>query len=304
MLRPTEEVPLVSATSLLLVLISVGTHAYWNYLLKRSGGGQLFVGLSKIAEVVLLAPVFLFMGAADAAAHFQVLWPLAIVGAALTLTNYGMLAIAYERGDLSLVYPISRGAVLLFLPILGFFVFGEHVDAAGWVAIAAIIAGIVVLQLPALDRASLLGLTRRVSRSAASGYALLAALAAAGYTVWDKRAVGMLSAFTYFYSYTVLVGLAYAIYIAPRYDRAAIASEWRAHRAPIVQVGILNTITYLLVLVALRTGVSSYVVGLRQLSVGVGALLGWQLLGEELGLPKRVGIAMLIAGSVLVALAR
>ncbi len=301
---PATDARRVSTTSLLLVLISVGTHAYWNFLLKRAGGGQLFVGLSKIAEVVLLAPLFLVIGAPDAAAHFQLLWPLAIVGALLTLTNYAMLAIAYERGDLSLVYPISRGAVLLFLPVLGFFAFRERIDGAGWVALLAILAGIIVLQLPALDWTSVAGLGRRVSRSAASGHAMLAALAAAGYTVWDKRAVGRLPAFTYFYSYTVLVGLAYAMYIARRYDRVAIAREWKMHRAAILQVGLLNTITYLLVLVALRTGVSSYVVALRQLSVAVGALLGWRLLGEQLGLPKRIGIALLVGGSVLVALAR
>jgi multidrug transporter EmrE-like cation transporter len=109
----------LSAIPYLLVLISAFTHAYWNFLLKRSRGGQLFVGLSKIAEVVLFAPVFFWLGASDAAAHARMLWPLAIVGAALTLTNYVMLAMAYARGELSTIYPISRGAVLLFLPVLG-----------------------------------------------------------------------------------------------------------------------------------------------------------------------------------------
>ena len=72
----------------------------------------------------------------------------------------------------------------------------------------------------------------------------------------------------------------------------------------IVQVGALNTITYVLVLFALRDGVSSYVVAVRQLSVAFGALLGWWLLGERIDTPKRVGIALILAGTVLVALTR
>ena len=65
-----------------------------------------------------------------------------------------------------------------------------------------------------------------------------------------------------------------------------------------------NTVAYLLVLVALRTATSSYVVALRQLSVAVGALLGWRLLGEEFGPPRRLGVALVVAGCLLVALAR
>lgn len=59
--------------------------------------------------------------------------------------------------------------------------------------------------------------------------------------------------------------------------------------------------SYLLVLVALRSVTSSYVLALRQLSIGTGVLLGWRLLGEGLSLPKRVGIALLMAGCAAVA---
>ena len=45
-------------TAALLVILSATTHAYWNFLLKRSGGTQLFVGLSKVGEVVMFAPFF------------------------------------------------------------------------------------------------------------------------------------------------------------------------------------------------------------------------------------------------------
>ncbi len=38
-----------------LVLISAFTHAYWNFILKRAKGTQVFIGLSKVAEIVLFA---------------------------------------------------------------------------------------------------------------------------------------------------------------------------------------------------------------------------------------------------------
>ncbi len=62
-------------------------------------------------------------------------------------------------------------------------------------------------------------------------------------------------------------------------------------------------LSYLLVLVALRAGTSSYVLAVRQLSIAIGVLLGWKLLGEDLAWPKRVGVSLLVAGCLLVALA-
>src|SRR5206468_3964449 len=127
---------------------------------------------------------------------------------------------------------------------------------------------------------------------------------AAGYTVWDKRSVNIVAPFTYFYLYTAIVGAVYGLYIVRRYPRATIRDEWRRNGAAIMQVAFFNTTTYLLILLALKNGVSSYVVALRQLSIAWGALLGWNVLGERIGSAKRLGIALIISGTILVALAR
>ena len=292
----------MQATPYVLVLVASVFHAYWNYLLKRAGGGQLFVGLTKVAEVALFAPVFALIGWREATSHGIQLWPLAAVGAVLTLANYVLLAKAYERADLSFVYPISRGAVLIFVPVLGYFVFRERLNTIGLLAVGSVLAGIVVMQLPSgATRSSRKG--RRVNASAVI-LAVCAGLLAAGYTIWDKRAVRTLSPFTYFYTYTTLVGGAYGLYLVRAYGGDAIRAEWRRNAASIVQVGAFNTLAYVLVLFALRQGVTSYVVAVRQLSVAFGALLGWWLLGERVDPPKRAGIVLIVVGAVLVALTR
>jgi uncharacterized membrane protein len=84
----------------------------------------------------------------------------------------------------------------------------------------------------------------------------------------------------------------------------AIFREFRAHRWLIPAVGMLNTFTYMLVLTALAVSKASYVVALRQLSIGIGALMGWTLLREPSPLPRRVGLVLLIVGCLLVSFAR
>lgn len=286
-----------------LVVLSAALHAWWNYLVKRRGGTTLFVGLTKIAEVVVFAPVFV-VATSRLLADTALAWPgvgaLVVVGALLTLANYVFLAFAYRHGDLSFVYPVSRGTGLMLLPALGFAAFGERLSVLGAGAIVLILAGLATMTRT--ETRAVRGPARpgRVGRSV--GYAFLAGTAAAGYTVWDKHAISVLPAFVYFYSYSTLVAAAYGGWVLRRVPRTAIRAEWRAHAWPIVQVGVCNTIAYLLVLLALRTGTSSYVIAVRQLSIVFGALLGGALLGERFPAAKRVGLGMVAGGCALVAL--
>jgi uncharacterized membrane protein len=289
-------------TAALLVVLSATTHAYWNFLLKRSGGTQLFVGLSKVGEVVMFAPFFLAL-VAPTIGRLDGLFMLAVVGAAFVLVNYVCLAWAYKHGDLSFVYPLARGSILLFLPFLAFVTVGERVSALGVAALALIVCGIVALQLPSLQWRALASLGSRL-RSPATSFALLAAFAAACYTLWDKHAVQRVPAFAYIYLYTAITAIAYGAFIWRRYPRAEVAEQWRLHRWPILQVGFFNITSYLLVLIALRTGTSSYVIALRQLSIAFGVLLGWSLLREQVHLPKRVGVALIVLGCLMVGIAR
>jgi len=289
----------VQASAVALVLSSTASHAYWNFLLKRAGGSDVVLGLSKVAEAILFAPIFVWLMLVRYPDH-PAMWGWILVAALLAMANYLAVSKAYSLGDLSLVYPISRAGILLFLPAMGFLAFGERPSPLGWLALASIVAGILVLQLPAFSRQALAAFFPQLS-SRAVVFALLAALAAAGYTVWDKRALRELPAFTYFYAYTALVAAAYVVMIAHGRPRAEIAQSWREHRSAIVQIGVFNTGTYLLVLIALRGETSSYVIAMRQLSIVWGALLGRSLLNEAILPPKRLGIALLIVGCVLVA---
>lgn len=281
-----------------LVLASAVLHATWNYLLKRAGGTQQVVALSKVAEAVLLAPLFVWGFAAALPAAGTVLWYTGVAATGVGL-NYAFLAHAYRHGDLSVVYPISRGAILAFLPIAGWLALGERVAPAGVAGLGAIVAGILVLNLPGFSPEAIRALGASL-RSRATAYSVAAGFVAAGYTVWDKGAIRHLAPFAYMYLYTVLVAGGYATWLAWRIAPVEVWHTWRAHRTAIVAIGLLNTCSYLLILLSLRTGVTSYVLGMRQLSIAVGVFLGWWLLGERLTRPRLCGVGLIVAGCLVV----
>lgn len=284
---------------MLAVILSAALHAMWNYLLRRAGGSNIVAALSIVVEALLLLPVAVVVLVSSGGVRLWPFVPAIVVAALLALANYAALMASYRRADLSLAYPVARGGVFLFLPLLGFVVFGERLDGRGWLALAMIVTGIMLLPLTRFDRPALGDLGRHL-RGPAIGFALLAAAATAGYTVWDKYAIGFLDTFLYFAGYTVLLGLWFAVSLA-RSPRDNVLAQLRSYRTTIVIIGFLIAASYLLVLVALRDGMSTQVLAVRQLSIPIGVLLGWRLLRETLTPPRALGALMITGGCVLAA---
>ncbi|MGX1927755.1 EamA family transporter [Flagellimonas sp. 2504JD4-2] len=284
----------------ILVLISIFTHAYWNYLIKSSENKHIFTALSKIAETAIFAiPAIYFFTISDFKVSF--LW-LILVAAVITFFNYFFLSSAYKYGDLSLVYPVSRSSII-FLPVLAYFFIGETVDTVGIMAIVLIILGTFVMHLDAFSKKGVRTILSNIGNKG-SVYALLAALAVAGYTLWDKVSVTKMEPFLYFYLYTLVIAVFYNLFTSFKFSKLEVSTEWRKNRSKIIQVGFFNSFTYILVLTALTMSKATYVGGLRQLSIVVGAFLGYKLLNENLSKPKIVGILISIIGGSLIYIAK
>lgn len=283
----------------ILVLISIFTHAYWNYLIKSSENKHIFTALSKVAEAVIFAiPAIYFFMVSDFKVSF--LW-LILVASVITFFNYFFLSSAYKYGELSLVYPVSRSSII-FLPVLAYFFIGETVDTVGIIAIVLIILGTFVMHLDSFDKKGVRSILSNIGNKG-SLYALLAALAVAGYTLWDKVSVTKMEPFLYFYLYTLVIAVFYNLFASLKFSKLEIKTEWRKNRPKIIQVGFFNSFTYILVLMALTMSKATYVGGLRQLSIVIGAFLGYKLLNENLSKPKIAGILISIIGGSLIYIA-
>lgn len=275
----------------ILVIISIFSHAYWNFLIKRSQNKHVFTGLSKLAEIVIFGiPAIYYLWREGYTLEFA---SLAAVAACITFANYFFLSKAYEYGDLSLVYPISRSSIL-FLPILAYLLIDERIGFIGWSSVLLILFGTLTMHF---------GQDQRFSKQIISKgtlYAVLAALTVAGYTIWDKRSVTYMHPFLYFYSYTFLVAVFYNAFNFSYFKLKDIKTEWTLNKSGIVQVGFFNSFTYLLILTALSMSKTSYVGGLRQLSIVVGLFFGIRFLDERMTWQKVAGILLSLIGALLI----
>lgn len=283
-----------------LVLVSIFTHAYWNYLIKSSKNKHVFTSLSKLSEIVVFAlPAIYFLFTTTFRTEFLLL---ITVAASITFLNYFFLASAYKYGDLSLVYPVSRSSII-FLPVFAYYFIDEKIDGIGLLAISAILVGTFVMHMESLSFRGVRTIIKNISNKG-SLYAILAALTVAGYTLWDKISISKMEPFLYFYLYTFIVAVLYNSVTFTQFKKGEIRKEWELNRSKILQVGFFNGFTYILILTALTMSKATYVGGLRQLSIVIGAFLGYKLLSEKMTLPKIVGIVISIIGGSLIYLAK
>lgn len=130
----------MSAAALGLVLFAAVLHAGWNAMV-RAVSDRAAVLASVSAAHALVGLVLVGLSPAPAMAS----WPYIAVSTVVHYAYYLLLFHAYRLGDLSQVYPVSRGLAPALVAISAFLLIGETLTPAGWAGIAAVSAGIGLL---------------------------------------------------------------------------------------------------------------------------------------------------------------
>jgi drug/metabolite transporter (DMT)-like permease len=281
----------VSPTALALVVAAAVLHAGWNVQAKRSAeAGAVFLWLVDVVTAVVWAP--LALGVALAGGHLGGDGLAFAAGsAALHVGYFLVLQLGYRLGDLSIVYPLARGA-------------GPLLATAGAVVLLDERPSGVALSGAVLVAAGVLVLAHSGGRTAGPGSGwesvgagLVTGAFIAVYTLWDAQAVTAVAVSPVLYGW--VTGLGETLLLAPvaARRRATVRAIWRRHRSSVLAVAVMAPLAYLLVLVALTRAPVSAVAPAREMSIVIGAVLGGSLLGEA-DARRRVAASLAVLAGV------
>lgn len=285
----------MSVLALILVLGSALLHATWNWLAKRATGGLLFVWVFSALSTLLYLPVIVLTILALRPHIGTVEIALLLGSSTLHIGYFFLLNRGYQVGDLSLVYPLSRGTGPVLAALGAVALFGERPSSLAFVGIALVTSGVFILT----------GDVRALRRNGALRavvYGLLTGLVIALYTLWDKLIVsGLLLPpllLIWVSSLTRTITLApYALR-----HRSTIISLWRRYRKEALGIAVLDTLSYILFLVALTFSPVSYLSPARQISILLGAFLGVKMLAESDARRRFIAAGVMLLGLVALAL--
>lgn len=265
----------MTALALGLVLVAAFSHASWNYLLKKSGGGPGVVALSCAVSLVVWAPLaigtIVFTGYAFHPMHLVLM-----LGSGLIHTAYFLLLDRAYRagGDLSIVYPLARATGPMLTIVVAIALLGERPSAIAMGG--AVLIGASALMLTGNPLSWHRGEARH-----AVGFALLTGCMIAGYTVWDKASVAkwLVPPLVYDWGCNAF-RCAVLVPFLHRRVPGAMTAAWRDKRVAIFAVAILSPLSYILVLTAMVFTPVSLVAPAREISILFAALMGAHLLRE------------------------
>lgn len=286
----------MTGVALVLVLVSAFLHACWNYLAKTSLKKIVFIWWFLLLSAIAYFPMFLYFR--PEAGLSRTGWLFVLATGFLHFLYFYFLGMAYERGDLSLVYPVSRGAAPMLVPVAAALFLGETVSPIGGTGIFLVVAGLYVIHLKGFSGRNF-GEPLRALRNPGSVWAALTGIAIAGYSLVDKAGVAWVHPPVYIYLMGVLTWLLLTPFVLARH-RSHILPEWRTNGRAIVLVALLVMASYLLILFAMQTANIGYIIAAREISIVFSVLFGLYRLGEKHGLQKLTGAILITTGVVCI----
>jgi drug/metabolite transporter (DMT)-like permease len=196
---------------------------------------------------------------------------------------------------MGLVYPLARGSAPLMTATGAAVLLGEHLSPPGWLGVAVLAAGVLLLSLR--GSRDLAALDRR-----AVGFALLTAVTICAYTIVDgvgARAAGNAHAYTA--AIFAGIGIVMMLYVLARRGSKAVALM-APHWTLGVAGGVMQVTSYGIAIWAMTVAPIALVGALRETSVLFGAILAIVFLKEPLLKPRVAAALMIVAGLVLIRL--
>ena len=273
------------------------THASWNVFAKVS---KNMVALMWWATVFGMFGYGVWLATGFGFFLSPASWLPFLISAICETGYFVTLVKGYAQGDLSLVYPISRGSAPVFAAIWSAIVLAENLPSLGYVGIGLMVAGLYVASLP-VEQTRIKFESSSILHNRAVGWALASAVFISIYSVSDKVAVAATNPLVY--NWWVFAGntVLWAPIVWRRFAFKANFDELRNSWWAVIVTGVLMVGAYALALWALALTSASYVVAGRGFSVIIAACFGSFMLKERFGTVRIIGAALMVAGLGLMA---
>ena len=270
-----------------IVLVGAVFHAFWNALIKSGEDPLIDTVLITAGAAAVSAAPLLFMPLPEPSS-----WPYLAASTAIHLCYFSLIILAYQGGELSLIYPVMRGSSPAITIIMASLLLNERPTWGGWIGVFLVSGGILLL---AADSPR-----SRDVRFAPVCFALLNAGVIMVYSLVDGVGVRLSgNAFSYTAWLLMMVGVLFSL-IFSMVSRERIihlvVQQWKKG----VLGGVCTLASYSLALWAMTKAPIGPVAALRETSIVFSALLAIFFLKEKISAFRWIAIVIVTAGAIAI----
>ncbi|PIB25839.1 peptide ABC transporter permease [Amylibacter kogurei] len=275
----------MSISVFLAVIFAAFLHAAWNGAVKFGADKLQGMVLLSIAHGLIgLAMIWQFSPPAKAA------WGLLAISVLFHLIYKFCLTAAYERGDLSRVYPIARGLAPMIVLVIGFFILPDDIQPIQFVGVLLVGCGILLLAR---------GVFTMGESRALLPFALGSAIGTAGYSLSDgmgARLSGDVSGYVgWLFFFDAIIFTVWGIW---RRGLGVIPSNPKTLGLGLA-AGAMSVGAYWIAVWAMTVAPIALVTGLRETSVMFAILIGFLVMGEKIDKGKMIAALVIMLGVIV-----
>lgn len=275
----------MSFSIFLAVLGAAFLHALWNALLRVKGSKLSAMMRLSVLEIPigLVVITILPMPNLDA-------WPWVLAAGCVHFLYKGFLALAYEQGDLSRVYPLARGAAPMAVALISAAFLADQIPVQGYAGIALLGLGILLMARGVFTD----GESRRLLP-----FALGSAAATAAYTLIDGMGARIAGDAVAYVGWTYVVdGILFAggmvLWRGTSPLRASLREWGIGGAAAVASFG-----AYSISIWAMTKAPIALVAALRETSILFAVLIGWLWFKERMTKGKAIASALIVGGVII-----
>lgn len=269
---------------MIVILLSALLHASWHAVLKANSDRFLTYSVMNIVAMLF---GFILLHYAGPPKNYA--WDWIAASAFLHLIYKIFLIKAYTYGDLSKVFPLSRGLAPLLIALVSFTLLKETASFPQIILIVGVMIGLFLVVFEKLDFSS----NKKMFL-----FAGISGLITASYTIVDgmgARAAG--NPFWFVAWIYILDGTIFPLY-AVLYRRQDFFSYLRSGWSSALLGGFFSIASYGAIVWALNNATMAGVAVLRETSLIFAAILGSVFLKEKFGFQRLIAI-LTITGSII-----
>ena len=280
----------MSFSVMLLVLIGASLHATWNALVK--GGKDKYLDtVGVLLGATLLTLLYLPFLPLPARAC----WPYLAASTLVHQAYFTLIAFSYRKGEMSLVYPVTRGTAPALTALCSEVALHERLSFAGWAGVLFVSSGVLFL---AFDHRRSEGFHLTPILLALANAAVIAL-----YTLSDGQGVRLsgnaLSYTSWGFLLCAVLFVPVALLIRKQEAVQHLKTEWRKG----IIGGGCSLAAYALALWAMTRAPIASVAALREISILFGILIAAFTLKEVVTRMRVVAALLILAGAIVIKIA-
>ncbi|MEC7880941.1 MAG: EamA family transporter [Chloroflexota bacterium] len=279
----------------LLILFSAVIHSIWNIQLKKSNDPITYVIAIAIVGWVIFTPyaIYRFFNSSISAETFLFTFSSFLIH----FLYFLFLGRAYEKFELSVVYPIARGLSVFLIPIYGILILNEDMTFQAIGGCCFIILGIIMTGSISIGDVTNRDKRKLFLKSGAFS-AILIGIIISLYSLVDKKAASGIDPVLF-----VWITDMSAVILGMRYLRNSnFKNHFTRGNIRLIIPGVFQFSSYVIVIYAYSSTMLSYAGTFREIGTVFGAIFAKIFLKEEFGRKKTLGILLIVAGAFLISI--